>query len=65
MPALAARPATSLWLTTMLLKNADGTVEEFFAAEAFAQGVAFGLREFAEGVDAILQRRKPDFRKRH
>jgi 2-(1,2-epoxy-1,2-dihydrophenyl)acetyl-CoA isomerase len=60
---LAAGPATSLGLTKMLLNNAYGTIEEFFAAEAFAQGVAFGSREFAEGVDAFLHKRKPDFRK--
>ncbi|MGY3610548.1 enoyl-CoA hydratase/isomerase family protein [Bradyrhizobium sp. Lot33] len=60
---LAAGPATSLGLTKTLLNGAYGTVEEFFSAEAFAQGVAFGSREFAEGVDAFLQKRKPDFRK--
>jgi 2-(1,2-epoxy-1,2-dihydrophenyl)acetyl-CoA isomerase len=60
---LAAGPSTSLGLTKMLLNNAYGTIEEFFAAEAFAQGVAFGSREFAEGVDAFLNKRKPDFRK--
>ncbi len=61
---LATGPATSLGLTKMLLNNAYGTIEEFFAAEAFAQGVAFGSCEFAEGVDAFLHKRKPDFRKR-
>ncbi|WP_440641334.1 enoyl-CoA hydratase/isomerase family protein [Bradyrhizobium sp. PUT101] len=60
---LAAGPATSLGLTKTLLNNAYGTIEDFFAAEAFAQGVAFGSREFAEGVDAFLHKRKPDFRK--
>lgn len=60
---LAAGPATSLGLTKMLLNNAYGTIEEFLAAEAFAQSVAFGSPEFAEGVDAFLHKRKPDFRK--
>ncbi|OKO85306.1 enoyl-CoA hydratase [Bradyrhizobium sp. NAS80.1] len=60
---LAAGPATSLGLTKTLVNGAYGTVEDFFGAEAFAQGVAFGSREFAEGVDAFLQKRKPDFRK--
>lgn len=59
---LAAGPATSFGLTKRLLNNAYGTVDEFFAAEAFSQAVAFGSREFAEGVDAFLQKRKPDFR---
>lgn len=59
---LAAGPSTSLGLTKMLLNNAYGTIEDFFAAEAFAQGVAFGSAEFAEGVDAFLSKRKPDFR---
>lgn len=60
---LAAGPATSLGLTKTLLNNAYGPIEDFFATEAFAQGVAFGSREFAEGVDAFLHKRKPDFRK--
>lgn len=60
---LAAGPATSLGLTKMLLNNAYGPIEEFFTVEAFAQGVAFGSREFAEGVAAFLQKRKADFRK--
>jgi 2-(1,2-epoxy-1,2-dihydrophenyl)acetyl-CoA isomerase len=60
---LAASPSSSLGLTKMLLNNAYGTIEEFFAAEAFAQSVAFGSPEFAEGVDAFLSKRKPDFRK--
>lgn len=60
---LAAGPATSLGLTKMLTSSAYGPIEDFFAAEAFAQGVAFGSREFAEGVAAFLQKRKPDFRK--
>jgi 2-(1,2-epoxy-1,2-dihydrophenyl)acetyl-CoA isomerase len=59
---LAAGPATSLGLTKTLLNHAYGTIEEFFAAEAFAQGVAFGSPEFAEGVEAFLNKRKPEFR---
>jgi 2-(1,2-epoxy-1,2-dihydrophenyl)acetyl-CoA isomerase len=59
---LAAGPATSLGLTKMLLNNAYGPIEEFFMAEAFAQSVAFGSPEFAEGVEAFLKKRRPDFR---
>lgn len=59
---LAAGPATSLGLTKMLLNNAYGPIDDFFATEAMAQAVAFGSREFAEGVSAFLDKRKPDFR---
>jgi 2-(1,2-epoxy-1,2-dihydrophenyl)acetyl-CoA isomerase len=59
---LAAGPATSLGLTKMLLNNAYGPINDFFATEAMAQAVAFGSREFAEGVSAFLAKRKPDFK---
>ncbi|MBB1091601.1 enoyl-CoA hydratase/isomerase family protein [Rhodopseudomonas palustris] len=61
---LAAGPATSLGLTKMLVNGAFGPIEEFFALEAFAQAVAFGSDEFAEGVEAFRAKRKPDFNKR-
>jgi len=61
---LAAGPATSLGLTKMLVNGAFAPIEQFFALEAFAQGVAFGSREFAEGVEAFQQKRRPDFRRR-
>lgn len=60
---LAAGPATSFGLTKMLLNNAYGPIDDFFATEAMAQAVAFGSREFAEGVSAFLGKRKADFRK--
>lgn len=59
---LAAGPATSFGLTKMLLNSAYGSIDDFFAAEAMAQAVAFGSREFAEGVSAFLGKRKADFR---
>lgn len=59
---LAAGPATSFGLTKMLLNNAYGPMDDFFAAEAMAQAVAFGSREFAEGVTAFLGKRKADFK---
>jgi 2-(1,2-epoxy-1,2-dihydrophenyl)acetyl-CoA isomerase len=60
---LAAGPATSFGLTKMLLNSAYGPIDDFFAAEAMAQAVAFGSREFAEGVNAFRGKRKPDFKK--
>ncbi|MCP9628880.1 enoyl-CoA hydratase-related protein [Rhodopseudomonas palustris] len=62
---LAAGPATSLGLTKMLVNGAFAPIEQFFALEAFAQGVAFGSDEFAEGVAAFLGKRKPDFKAKH
>jgi 2-(1,2-epoxy-1,2-dihydrophenyl)acetyl-CoA isomerase len=59
---LAAGPATSFGLTKMLLNNAYGPIDDFFSTEAMAQAVAFGSREFAEGVSAFLGKRKPDFK---
>ncbi|SDJ26889.1 MULTISPECIES: enoyl-CoA hydratase/isomerase family protein [Bradyrhizobium] len=59
---LAAGPATSFGLTKMLLNNAYGPINDFFATEAMAQAVAFGSKEFAEGVNAFHAKRKPDFR---
>jgi 2-(1,2-epoxy-1,2-dihydrophenyl)acetyl-CoA isomerase len=59
---LAAGPATSFGLTKMLLNSAYGPIDDFFATEAMAQAVAFGSREFAEGVSAFLGKRKADFK---
>ena len=59
---LAAGPATSFGLTKMLLNSAYGPIDEFFGTEAMAQAVAFGSREFAEGVSAFLGKRKADFK---
>ncbi|NVN88345.1 MAG: enoyl-CoA hydratase/isomerase family protein [Rhodopseudomonas sp.] len=59
---LAAGPATSFGLTKMLLNNAFGSINDFFASEAMAQAVAFGSPEFAEGVSAFHGKRKPDFK---
>ena len=59
---LAAGPATSFGLTKMLLNSAFSPIDDFFATEAMAQAVAFGSKEFAEGVSAFQAKRKPDFK---
>ena len=59
---LAAGPTAAFGLTKVLLNNAYGPINDFFAAEAATQAVAFGSREFAEGVSAFLGKRKPDFK---
>lgn len=61
---IAAGPATSLGLTKTLLNRAFSTTfDQFLEEEAFAQSVAFGSAEFAEGVSAFLAKRPPVFRK--
>lgn len=60
--AIADGPTTSIGLTKMLARRAhQDSVEEFLEREAFAQSVAFGSPEFAEGVDAFLGKRAPKF----
>ena len=61
---IAAGPATSLVLTKTLLNRAYSTsFDQFLEAEAMAQSIAFASPEFAEGVAAFLEKRKPDFSK--
>ncbi|HEY2113311.1 MAG TPA: enoyl-CoA hydratase-related protein, partial [Dongiaceae bacterium] len=61
---IAAGPATSLGLTKTLLNRAySGTFDQFLEGEAMAQAIAFGSAEFADGVAAFMEKRKPDFQK--
>lgn len=62
--ALAAGPATALGLTKMLINNAYEPIDNFHETEAIAQAVAFGSNEFAEGVDAFLDKRRANFKRR-
>jgi len=59
---LAAGPTPSISLTKMLMKRAyeDG-VEQFFEREQMAQAVAFSSKEFAEGVEAFVAKRRARF----
>lgn len=59
---LANGPAAMLSMSKVMMKRAyEIGVEEFFEREAMAQTVAFGSAEFAEGVEAFLGKRKPNF----
>ncbi|MBL6457400.1 enoyl-CoA hydratase/isomerase family protein [Belnapia sp. T6] len=58
---IAAGPRLSTGLTKQLLNQAYGPIERFMQEEAMAQAVAFGGDEFPEGVDAFLNKRKPNF----
>jgi len=61
---LAAGPRTGLSLAKALLNRAQSTgLGQFLEAEALAQAVAFASPEFAEGVAAFLEKRRPDFSK--
>lgn len=62
---LANGPQAMLSMSKVMMKRAyETSVEEFFEREAMAQGVAFGSAEFAEGVDAFLAKRRPEFTKK-
>jgi 2-(1,2-epoxy-1,2-dihydrophenyl)acetyl-CoA isomerase len=59
---LASGPRAMLTMSKVMMRRAyESSFEEFLEREAIAQGVAFGSPEFAEGVDAFLAKRKPDF----
>lgn len=59
---LADGPAPMLSMTKVMMKRAfEASVEDFFEREAASQTVAFGSDAFAEGVDAFLNKRRPNF----
>ncbi|MFC0282889.1 enoyl-CoA hydratase/isomerase family protein [Camelimonas abortus] len=58
---LAEGPAVSLGLTKTMLNMAYQQIDDFLAFEAMAQAIAFDSKEFAEGVAAFLEKRKPRF----
>jgi 2-(1,2-epoxy-1,2-dihydrophenyl)acetyl-CoA isomerase len=59
---IASGPTAMLSMSKVMMKRAyEASVEDFFEREAVVQGVAFGSAEFAEGVDAFLAKRKPNF----
>lgn len=59
---IAAGPAPMMAMTKKLMRRAfESSVEEFLEREALGQTVTFGSDAFAEGVDAFLHKRKPDF----
>jgi 2-(1,2-epoxy-1,2-dihydrophenyl)acetyl-CoA isomerase len=60
--AWAARPTLAVGLTKQLLEHAyDASLEEQLALEAQVQQQAVESADFAEGVDAFLEKRPPDF----
>lgn len=61
---LAGGPTQALALTRQLLNNAfHQTFDSYLEEEAATQAIAFGGREFDEGVAAFQEKRRPDFRK--
>lgn len=58
---IAAGPRPSLALTKLLLNEAYGSIDRFLFEESMAQAIAFGSEDFAEGVDAFLNKRPARF----
>ena len=62
---IADGPAAMMTMSKVMMKRAyEASVEDFFEREAVSQAIAFGSAEFAEGVDAFLSKRKPEFVKK-
>jgi 2-(1,2-epoxy-1,2-dihydrophenyl)acetyl-CoA isomerase len=58
----AARPTRAIGMTKRLFDHAyDATLEEQLALEAELQQAATGTADFAEGVQAFLEKRPPSF----
>jgi 2-(1,2-epoxy-1,2-dihydrophenyl)acetyl-CoA isomerase len=58
----AARPTLAIGMTKQLFEHAhDADVESQLALEAALQERAIASHDFAEGVDAFLEKRPPDF----
>lgn len=61
---LAAMPTRTLGLAKRALEQgAEGRLADALVAEAYTQGVCFTMPEHAEGVEAFLAKRRPDFTK--
>lgn len=61
--ALAAGPQISIRMCKSNLRTSmDGTIDEALETEAVNQGQCFKSKDFAEGVMAFMQKRKPNFK---
>jgi len=59
---LAAGPGMCFAMMKQLGRRSfDASLDAFLEAESAAQCLAFGSADFAEGVAAFLEKRKPNF----
>jgi 2-(1,2-epoxy-1,2-dihydrophenyl)acetyl-CoA isomerase len=59
---LAAGPVDAMGLAKSLMaRSFETSLMDMFAYEGFGQVLAMASGEFHEGLDALLERRKPDF----